>query len=283
VIENIKKLCELLDDFAEVQKEKGEQIPVLQSVTTKLAFRIRINLEASIPTIEKLDEDNNQFLPLAIIFRSIISDILTFCYLIRFFNVDTDKNDQPSLMNELNILDKDFISSFLQAVQKEQTIPQYIPEIQFSKTQEQLQKDLESFKQRFAHILIDGKVKSNKALRYTTLNKFFKTIKDRENPNGMLSESYKYDRILEEDFFKNFAPINTVFKYLSQYQHFSRFSEIIWADAKRNKYYLYLSVDLTYMTFIVFFQLIEQDDNEWLEKLKTLKEEFSEIVEQADI
>lgn len=46
---NIKKLCELLDSFGAEQTAKGASLSKLQSVSNKLAFRIRINLEASIP------------------------------------------------------------------------------------------------------------------------------------------------------------------------------------------------------------------------------------------
>lgn len=283
LINNIQLLCDILDEFAAYQLKKSKNLNDLESVLNDLGFRIRVNMESSKYMVEQYDRNYEFAFPLALILRSVISDILTFCYAIRFYDFKSDEKDQPTLKNELNILDKDFVSGLFLAIEKEQEIVKYIPEIQQQKSAEETRAMIDEFKKKLSHLFIGKDFKSSKALRHTSLPEFFRNLKDREKPSGMMSETYKYDRIMEENFFSNFAMIMSVFKYYSALHHYSRLSKELLKDQKRNMYYLFLTMDLVYMTYIIYVQLFEKEDTQWLQKLTDLKKAFESVLKATSI
>lgn len=283
VIKNIQDLCALLDAFAQDQISKKKTLKKVYAVLNDLAYRMRVNLEASKTLIGQYDTSFEFYLPLALMFRSIVSDVLTFCYVIRFYDFDEDDDSQPSLINEINILDKDFISALLLTIQKEHEVVKHIPEVELRKTPQETKGLIEDVKKQFGYLFAGKDFKSSRALRYSSLDKFFVNIKDREKPSGMMSETYKYDRIMEQPFFSNFAMIISVFKYYSAFHHYSPFSTLMLKDQKRNMYYIFLTIDLVYMIYIVYVQMFEKEDKQWLEKLQGLKKSFELVVKKAPI
>jgi hypothetical protein len=283
LLTKIDLLCAALDEFAQDQAKKGRSLNALQGVLNDIGYRIRVNLESSKHLIKQYEKNYEFAFPLALILRSAISDILTFCYAIRFYDFEIDEKNQASLVNELNIFDKDFLSGLFLAVEKENEMKNFIPEIDQRKTAEETRAMINDLKVKLNHLFIGKDFKSAKAIRHSSLNKFFRNSKDREKPNGMMSETYKYDRIMEDKYFANFAMIMSVFKYYSAFHHYSRLSNELLKDQKRNLYYLFLTIDLIFMTYIIYVQLFEKEDQQWLEKLKKIKKEFEDVVKASPI
>lgn len=283
LVASIGFLCDLLDEFAGSQTKKGTSLNDLQAPLNDLGYRIRVNMESCKHLVNQYEKNYEYAFPLALILRSVISDILTFCYVVRFYDFDADDKSQPSLVNELNLLDKDFISGLFLAVEKEHDITKFIPEIEQRKTVEETRALMDELKERLSHLFSGKEFKSSKAMRYSSLPKFFKSLKDREKPSGMMSETYKYDRIMEQTFFSNYAMIMSVFKYYSSLHHYSRLSNELLKDKKRNMYYLFLTVDLVFMTYIIYVQLFEKDDQQWLQKLRKIKKGFEDVVKASPI
>jgi hypothetical protein len=255
LLTKIDLLCSFLDEFAQDQAKKGRSLNTLQGVLNDIGYRIRVNLESSKHLIKQYEKNYEFAFPLALILRSAISDILTFCYVIRFYDFEADEKNQASIVNELNIFDKDFISGLFLAVEKENEMKKFIPEIEQRRTVEETRAMINDLKAKLNHLFIGKDFKSAKAIRHSSLNKFFKNSKDREKPNGMMSETYKYDRIMEDNYFANFAMIMSVFKYYSAFHHYSRLSNELLKDQKRNLYYLFLTIDFVFMTYIIYVQL----------------------------
>jgi hypothetical protein len=287
LVENITKLNELLDAFGkhQVKKRNGTPLNMLERMCNDLGVRIRVNLEASKRLIDLINQNYSFSLPVGLIFRSIISDILTFCYCLRFYDFDSDPDKQPSLKNELDLLDRDLISSILYSIKKEREVAKLNDKLKDSKTDDEIEQLLGTLRTQFNHLFINKELKTAKAMRRTSLDGFFRTLRDRENPPGrsMISESYKYERIMEESFFKSFAPIISAFKYYSQFHHFAPFSYYTLKEEKRNLFYLFLTIDFIYMTYIMYIQLFEKDDKEWEDKILQLRSEIELIIKRSPV
>lgn len=257
IIPCILQLCELLDSFAD--KQNGKQLNQLQKVTTDLALRIRINLEAITPHFEKFDRGYmNESLPIALILRSVVSDIITFCYLGVFFNTESDPKDQPSLDNELNLLDKDIIKSFEQVMDLEKEMGKIIPALPKDLTEEKVNEIKNKIRKQFKDLFREnGQFKSPEEIRSSSLAKYFaegeRTL--------VLTERSKADKIANYSILDKFSVAYNMFKYFSQFQHYSRFTlYLMQKETERNSFYFTVTIDLVYMMYILYFQLIDPKD-----------------------
>ncbi|MBK7652075.1 MAG: hypothetical protein IPJ20_17015 [Flammeovirgaceae bacterium] len=131
--ERVEVLIGILKDYNSITDElaghmNGKSLNTIQKVCNDFMNRTRINNEALIPILGIYKTDASLLLPIGLILRSMLSDYLTSSYLITF--IHEDDKDENSIKKELLILDRDFLRSFLKAMELEKTIHLLNPDFQ---------------------------------------------------------------------------------------------------------------------------------------------------------
>lgn len=183
----------------------------------ELLIKIRFNIEAALNLIPLLKEDYRFKTSVNVLYRSIIDDIINSNYLIK--TVIISDSQQNTLYNELSIFHKEYSISTLNAMRSEISFSKrrhfsdIIPEIE--DVNDQMSKaNPEIFNS-------DGKPKKNSEIRISTDKSFTELIEQKENSfYSFISETTKL-KFIEVKGCITFDNMNSIFKYFSQYQHFS--------------------------------------------------------------
>lgn len=144
----------LIDDFSITQVEKGAHLKKIQKVSNDFLERTRINCEALVPMLEIYKTNNAMIQPIGLLTRSILSDFLTFCYLVTF--ADAQDTTQESVQNELDLLERDFLRSMLEVGELESRLNEYNKNILNAyETEEIYLEHLAHIKEEFGHLYIN--------------------------------------------------------------------------------------------------------------------------------
>lgn len=193
----------------------------------ELAVKVRLNMEAANDLLAKLKEDYRFKTSVNLIYRSIIDDLISMFYLSGF--VLKDDAMQVSLANELSILHKEFLSGSTKGIDADNAHLAYIHEMLNEPPPK-----IGDFRQEIIaenpELFENGLMKNNKKLRETSHPVFKELLKD-TNGAGFITEAKKLDFIAQRE--PNLAQALTgLFKYLSQYQHYSpKMHEFVLSDA----------------------------------------------------
>jgi hypothetical protein len=220
-LDDLYELQELLYNFLAdflSSASNVEQTSHLPSFLNLLST-IRFNLE-SINTLFPLLHDDYRFKSsINLLYRSIVGDLITLNYLRGF--IDLADNEQISLGNELNIFNKEYLLGVIEGLtaeneynmndyrQRDEVVIDESNAIQLHKIESNL-------------IDSEGEWKRNSVLRETTNPAIVKKLKD-AGINGkakFISEKEKI-KYLKEINFENHLQLTFLFKYYSQFQHFS--------------------------------------------------------------
>lgn len=193
-----------------------EQEPNFQCFINLLG-KIRINLESINLLIPLLKKDVKFKISINILYRCIVDDIINLIYLFYFIDV-TDKN-QVSLENELNILHKEFLASIIEASKAK-----LVHDIRFNILSKEESDDadiiIQSLIKKYPSLLKeDGKGILPIKIRKTTNGNILKLI-DLKTGNGFLTESTKL-KFIEANNFDHYNQLKYLFKYFSQFQHYT--------------------------------------------------------------
>lgn len=183
----------------------------------KLLVKIRFNLDSANILLPRMYEDYRYKTSINVIYRTIIDDLINSYYL--FCTVLTDEPQHHALINELNILHKEFILGVIDGIKSEQQFWTHLntPNI---KTQEPVSDVEEDFKKGNPDLVDqDGKWKNNSAIRATTHPGLLKLFNQRDN-STFISETKKLE-FLKSSGVPWYGQLKSIFKFLSQYQHFS--------------------------------------------------------------
>lgn len=276
----VKVLIDILKEFNTITDElanhmSGKSLNTIQKVCNDFMNRTRINNEALIPIFEIYKSDASLLLPIGLIFRSMLSDFLTSSYLITFIH-DDDK-DENAIKNELLILDRDFLRSFLKAMELEKIIHSLNPDFQppFNNEaafEERLQAIKSNFKILYKRNDISQKLKEPKEFRETSLNELFNGSQEYTTVGGsFMSEEYKFDRIKRLGFGK-YATAFIPFKYFSQFQHYSKRGYSLLDDTFGGFGYFHLVHSLNIVLISTQFQteIVAGKGNEFTKKIAAL-------------
>ncbi|MDB5005035.1 MAG: hypothetical protein JWQ34_3260 [Mucilaginibacter sp.] len=182
-------------------------------VFAQLLIKIRLNLESLNDLILKLIEDVRYKVTINVIYRSIIDDIINILYLHSF--IDINDIEQKTLKNEIDILERDFIDAIITIVKSEcAENEEHNLDNSFNLEEqlEQIQKDYSSL-----FDIPSGKIKNNRLLRSTSNPILISNLKQ---TNKLIGESAKIERIKMAGFATH-EMLLQIFKYFSQFQHFS--------------------------------------------------------------
>lgn len=218
----IKHQSLVLDFFRDfLESCDGKEVPEHHEVFVHLLVKIRFNIEAGITLVPELKDDARKKISINLIYRSMIDDIVNVYYLLGFITKAADT--QISLKNELDILHKEFLMSCEHIFEAEIGINNYIYSLQGEEVPDPV--DVKSVIQQMradnpeVYDLEKGNYKNNKELRLLTMDQLKPFLKNTNHVN-FLSESQKIIFIKARGFERHVIYTH-LFKYFSQYQHYS--------------------------------------------------------------
>jgi hypothetical protein len=182
-----------------------------------LLAKIRFNLESAGTLLPMMSGDYRFKTSVNLLYRSIIDDIINGYYL--FGVVNTADAQQIALANELNILHKEYIQSMIKGVKADFEFEKFVDELNEKKVA--IPPDVEKDFKDANPELVDntGAWKKNADIR-TTSNIFFINMLNQGKNNSFISETKKLEFIKARGV-PTYHNIEALFKYLSQYQHYS--------------------------------------------------------------
>lgn len=182
-----------------------------------LVVKIRFNLDAINVLFPLLYNDYRYKTSINVLYRTIIDDIINICYL--FGLVNKAEEMLNSLNNELNILHKEYLKSTKIALEANQKFEALMkkrrgeePEIVADILESMQKSDPQLFNEK-------GKWKTNSELRSTTHSKLCEML-DQKKDLVFITEAKKLEFLGKRNF-ETVESITYLFKYFSQYQHYT--------------------------------------------------------------
>lgn len=218
---NLHLIQELLYDFLSdflVSASDVEQTNHLPSFLNLLGT-IRLNIEAINQLLHLLHDDYRFKTSTSLLYRSIVGDLITLNYLRGF--IDLLDVNQVSLGNELNIFNKEYFLGVMEGLTAENDYNKNDYQQRFEPIIDE-SKAIEAYKATSNLLDENGEWKKNAVLRETTNPSLVQKLKA-AGVNGnakFISENEKI-KFLKEINFENHLQLKFLFKYYSQFQHFS--------------------------------------------------------------
>jgi hypothetical protein len=182
-----------------------------------LLAKIRFNLESAVVLLPLMSGDYRFKTSVNVLYRSVIDDIINAYYL--FGVVNLADRQQVALANELNILHKEYIQSMIKGVNADFAFERFVDELkeQAASTLPDVEKDFKDANPELVDM--NGAWKKNAEIRASS-NQFFIDKLNQGKNNSFISESKKLE-FLKARGITTYHNIEAIFKYLSQYQHYS--------------------------------------------------------------
>lgn len=184
-----------------------------------LFAKIRINLGSCQQLLPQLREDYRFKASVNLLYRSILDDLINLYYLYGFLVQDAE--DQTSLANELNVLHLEFLKSAEIIFRSESYFKKYLHQLFSGEASalydsNQAITELKSANRDLYDKVLD-RWKTTPEIRSSSSTLFTARL---PKGNGFISESKKIDFIISGGFSRG-EGLRYLFKYFSQYQHFS--------------------------------------------------------------
>ncbi|TSJ34923.1 hypothetical protein FO440_24100 [Mucilaginibacter corticis] len=209
--ELIRYLCRFLDETKDQRQRTGCE------AFLKLLTKIRLNLDAANALMHLMNDDYRYKTSINVLYRTMVDDIINSYYL--WGTVVMNDPEQQALRNELKILHKEFTVSVIDGIKAEQQFRAFVSTVKGDTPIAEV--DVEAYFKKGNPDLVDrnGKWQTNADLRSTTHPDIKKQLNQHENC-GFISEAKKLAFLKARDLPWH-DELKSLFKYLSQYQHFS--------------------------------------------------------------
>lgn len=203
-----------------------------------------------------------------LLLRSICSDVLTAIYLLTFYDKDDPEN--ISLKNELDIISTEYLRSVKKIIEEDHELMTLLS-IEPTTSIEEKRKWYNSVSENLSNE--DGKLKTKNQIRLTTNDE----IKEGLKTGGLfISEDEKYQRIKDKGF-TQFGFAFTIFKYYSQFQHFTLSSrDLIEHEPFHDTFFMSLTIDQMLMTIDLILQISNTQNPDFRAQIKTIRDKLSE-------
>jgi hypothetical protein len=287
LIDMCNKYSALIESFNQselVKASQGKKLDELQIAVNHYIIRTLLNVKALEQLLQLYKTQRGIIYPIGLILRATFSDFITFCYLLTFCengNIVTE-----SFKNETILFDRDGLKSFVEMMELEADLETYLPNtppnfIGKSETHKKIEhvKSI-TYKQFFDN---KGNWKKASALRNSSDKSLFTKYQTPfDEPNGFVSEKYKWDRIRKSDSFKKYILAFFGYKVFSQFQHYSSLSMELLSKEQENYLYYYLitAVDSIFIISDLYIQLLDDNFNPQLVELRKIKNEIDSITTQ---
>ncbi len=204
------RLSNLLDFLTEFLKATNNQTQLPNhNCYLELISRICVNLHSVEVLLPKLNDNSRFKLSVNLLLRSIIDDLINAFYLLSC--TDYKEAEHSSLGNELNILNKELIINAKELIEEEQIIKKIDGYDYWENYEKQMF-------EKYPELYENKKLKTNNQIRETSSEELKKDLK---NYNGNFITENKKLELIEKRivFLKN--SLKLLFKYFSQYHHYS--------------------------------------------------------------
>lgn len=272
--ENIERQLNWIDTLSTTITEigktfdgvKGNKIGGVRTfVFLDILQRINFNLEGLVQLYKQFIVQEDMRFSINMLYRGCLSDVLTGLYFLHFYK------DENSFENEINVMNLDFAKFSEFIIENE---PYIIRTLDEEKIEEFIKANKEKHIKRNPDIFKnekEWKLKKALELRTDSDDKFF--ISNRHK-SGDITESTKFDVILSNENLKHLSPTYLLFRYFSQYQHYSfngRKTITIETEYDIQKYYV--SIMMINESAHIFLKIIGVKD-EMLVPLRRIADEY---------
>lgn len=250
------------------EKELGFKNVVLLDLMMRINLSIR-GLEELFPVYAHNKDMRHS---INLIMRTVLSDILTGLYLAQRYT------DNKTFENEVKVMNLDFAKYSIFMYEHEHEM--------FGKTVDEVKVEMESMLQKYKESNPDlflaeenFRIIKPAEVRETSDPKFF--IDEAHRTKG-LTEDNKYKSIKADSVIGRFSTIYIVFRYFSQYQHYSfdgrktlRINDEF--DLHKYLYSIFIINECVYM----LLRLVGTDEK-LLAPLKTISDDYNKLIEKND-
>ncbi|WP_028298601.1 hypothetical protein [Olivibacter sitiensis] len=240
-----------------------------------MAVKIRFNLEAANDLLPKIKEDHRFKAGTNVLYRAIVDDLINAFYLLCL--VQKDDAEQISLGNELNILHKEFLESATEGIEAENT---HLADLYNDESKiTELSEFREAIIEENPEIFDNGARKNNKSIRETSLPIFQELLKG-TNGSGFINEKKKLEIIKTRGPNINLE-LTAIYKYLSQYQHYSpKAYEMMLTDAVYDVHVYNRTLAFVLVLIEVYFSFIVVADPDGLKQYYNEMASFFESIDE---
>lgn len=275
--ENIQKQLGWIDTLSRTITEIGKTFSKKKSadiggirtfVLLDILSRINFNLEGLVQLYKQFIVQQDMRVPINLLYRGCLADVLTGLYFLDFLS------DEKSFINEIEVMNLDYAKYSKFVIENEPKLIKTMPDEEIESYINKMKIDYISENSLLFNSLLDWKLKSPSALRINSQNKFFKNKADR---NISIKESTKYDTILNNNEIKHLAPAYLLFRYFSQYQHYTFNGRgTLGIEPEVDIKYYYISIMLICETAYIMLKVIGVSDK-FLLSLKSISEELVQM------
>jgi hypothetical protein len=184
-----------------------------------LLGKVRTNIESINSLFHLLRKDVKFKISINLLYRCIVDDIINFVYLLLF--IDTNDINQISLGNELNVFHKEFLVSIMDATKAKLIHDNEFSILTVKESEDAGESILYVIKNNPELIKENGKGAANAEIRKGTNHYFLEKLKKINGSNNLfLTEATKLSYI-ESSNFEHYNQLKYLFKYFSQFQHYT--------------------------------------------------------------
>jgi hypothetical protein len=220
-----------------------------------------------------------------LVLRAQISDIFNYLYILTF--IDSEDSEEIAIKNESGLLDIEFFKAMLTLHEENKRLLATggISNVVSSSDEERNNAVKEELFHKYAHLLNqEKKPKSNQEIRSSTDNKHF-TKAPEKRKGGISTEKEKFERIMlysPQSTKEQIAPLYSIFKYFSQFQHYSRGSMFFFKHRHLDHDIFNILISLTtlYTVCELQYRKLLEGPNEYSENLKKLDAILERIINQ---
>lgn len=276
--------CNVFDTFVKNIKSQKLKLPQ-QVIAADMLTRSRITVEALGRLFPLLLGHPNHKMNVFLLLRSQISDIFTYLCILTF--EDTEDPKEIALSNESDLLDVDFFKAMLALHEENKRLLTIggITKVVSSSDEDRNNAIKEELYQKYEHLLSSNKKpKSVQEIRVTTGSKHF-TNDSEKRKNGLSNEKDKFERIMlysSPSTKEQIAPLYSIFKYYSQFQHYSRGSMFFFKHKHLDHdiFGILIVVTTIYTVCELQYRRLLDGPNEYSESLKVLDNILEKIINQ---
>lgn len=274
--ENIQKQLDWIDSLSKTITEIGKTFNGKKSddiggirtlVLLDVLSRINFNLEGLVQLFKQFKVQQDMRVPINMLFRGCLADVLTGLYFLHFYE------DEDSFINEIEVMNLDYANYSKFVIENQPKLIKTLPDEEIESYINKMKKEYINENHELFTNLTDWKTKNPSVLRLKSQNKFFNSKEER---NSKITELSKYNTILSNNEIKHLAPTYLLYRYFSQYQHYTfKGRDTLGINPELEIRHYYISIMLINETAHMMLKVIGVQD----ESLLTLKSISEELVQ----
>lgn len=276
--------CNVYDEFVTDVKSQTLSLPQ-QVIAADMLKRSRVIVESLYYIFPILRKHPNHKMSIFLLLRSQISDIFSYLSFLTF--IAEEDPTELAIRNESDLLDSDFLKAILTLHEENKRLLETngISQIVSSNDDARNAAVKEELLENYKHLLNEkNEVKSTKEIRNTTDSKHFSKDPDKMK-KSLSNEKDKFERIMmyaPQGTKEQIAPLYSIFKYFSQFQHYSRGSMFFFKHKHLDYdvFNILIAVTSIYVVSELQYRKLLGGPNQYSERLKGVDAILVKIIQQ---